>query len=478
MTSIRECTPDLLRTLFLFESLSDERLRYLCEHGTIVQVEPGWLYRQGEDATCFYVLLDGTLVMSRRVGDEDVEVNRTSFRGSYVGAWTAYLGDLVPQVYDQSVRVTEPATFFQMDSSVLRDVMQEWFPMAQHLLTGLFQGFTTRQRTTAQRERLLALVSLSAGLTHELNNPAAAAVRATATLQQRVSKMREKLAALAAGHLDEAALQTLIKFQDDAAQRVAAAPKLSAIESADREDELSDWLDDHGISGAYEIAPTFVQAGIDVDWLDLVANAAPSDSLAGAIHWLYYTIDTELLMKEITDSTTRISTLIGAAKHYSQMDRSPHQTADLRELLDSTLVMLAGKIPPGVTVVKEYEETLPPVPSYAAELNQVWTNIIDNAVQAMGDTGTLTIRTRRDDEYATVQIADTGPGIPDEIKDRIFEPFFTTKPIGHGTGLGLDIAWRIVVNKHRGYLKVTSEPGATTFTVRLPLKGPQIGETT
>jgi signal transduction histidine kinase len=478
MTSIRECTPDLLRTLFLFESLSDERLRYLCEHGTIVQVEPGWLYRQGEDATCFYVLLDGTLVMSRRVGDEDVEVNRTSFRGSYVGAWTAYLGDLVPQVYDQSVRVTEPATFFQMDSSVLRDVMQEWFPMAQHLLTGLFQGFTTRQRTTAQRERLLALGSLSAGLTHELNNPAAAAVRATATLQQRVSKMREKLAALAAGHLDEAALQTLIKFQDDAAQRVAAAPKLSAIESADREDELSDWLDDHGISGAYEIAPTFVQAGIDVDWLDLVANAAPSDSLAGAIHWLYYTIDTELLMKEITDSTTRISTLIGAAKHYSQMDRSPHQTADLRELLDSTLVMLAGKIPPGVTVVKEYEETLPPVPSYAAELNQVWTNIIDNAVQAMGDTGTLTIRTRRDDEYATVQIADTGPGIPDEIKDRIFEPFFTTKPIGHGTGLGLDIAWRIVVNKHRGYLKVTSEPGATTFTVRLPLKGPQIGETT
>jgi signal transduction histidine kinase len=478
MTSIRECTPDLLRTLFLFESLSDERLRYLCEHGTIVQVEPGWLYRQGEDATCFYVLLDGTLVMSRRVGDEDVEVNRTSFRGSYVGAWTAYLGDLVPQVYDQSVRVTEPATFFQMDSSVLRDVMQEWFPMAQHLLTGLFQGFTTRQRTTAQRERLLALGSLSAGLTHELNNPAAAAVRATATLQQRVSKMREKLAALAAGHLDEAALQTLIKFQDDAAQRVAAAPKLSAIESADREDELSDWLDDHGISGAYEIAPTFVQAGIDVDWLDLVANAAPSDSLAGAIHWLYYTIDTELLMKEITDSTTRISTLIGAAKHYSQMDRSPHQTADLRELLDSTLVMLAGKIPPGVTVVKEYEETLPPVPSYAAELNQVWTNIIDNAVQAMGDTGTLTIRTHRDDEYATVQIADTGPGIPDEIKDRIFEPFFTTKPIGHGTGLGLDIAWRIVVNKHRGYLKMTSEPGATTFTVRLPLKGPQIGETT
>ncbi|HEY7043794.1 MAG TPA: ATP-binding protein [Nocardioidaceae bacterium] len=477
MTTIRNCTPDLLRTLFLFEALSEERLQYLCERGSVVQADPGWLYREGEDAKCFYVLVDGSIVMYRKVHDEDVEVNRTSYRGSYVGAWTAYLGDLVPQEYDSSVRVVEPSTFFELPASELRDVMQMWFPMAQHLLSGLFQGFTTRQRTTAQRERLLALGSLSAGLTHELNNPAAAAVRATATLQQRVSKMREKLAALAAGHLDEAALQTLIKFQDDAAQRVATAPKLTALESADAEDELSDWLDAHGVARSLELAPTFVQAGIDSDWLDLVVNAAPTESLGGAIHWLYYTIDTELLMKEITDSTTRISTLLEAAKQYSQMDRSPHQMADLRELLDSTLIMLSGKIAPDITVVKDYDSSLPPVPAYAAELNQVWTNLIVNAVQAMGDKGRLTVRTRLDDEYAVVEITDTGPGVPAEIQDRVFEPFFTTKPIGHGTGLGLDIAWRIVVNKHRGYLKVTSAPGATTFTVRLPLEGPQIGET-
>jgi signal transduction histidine kinase len=476
-TAMPECTPDLLRTLFLFESLSDDRLEYLCQHGQVVRAEPGWLYREGDDATCFYVLIDGSLVMSRKVVDDEVEVNRTSYRGSYVGAWNAYLGDLVPQVYDQSVRVTETSDFFELDAAVLRDVMVEWFPMAQHLLSGLFQGFTNRQRTISQRERLLALGSLSAGLTHELNNPAAAAVRATSTLQQRVSKMREKLAALAAGHLDEAALQTLIKFQDDAAQRVAAAPKLTALESSDREDELADWLDDHGISHAYEIAPTFVSAGLDADWLELVANAAPPDSLGGAIHWLYYTVDTELLMKEITDSTTRISTLVDAAKQYSQMDRSPFQTVDLHDLLDSTLVMLGRKIPPGVKVVKHYDEALPPVPSYAAELNQVWTNLIDNAVQAMGEEGTLTISTHGDGEFATVKVNDTGPGIPDDVKDRVFEPFFTTKPIGHGTGLGLDIAWRIVVNKHRGYLKVKSEPGSTTFIVRLPVAGPQIGET-
>jgi len=478
MGSIPECSPDLLRTLFLFEALSEDRLEYLCRHGRVVRVEPGWLYREGDAATCFYVLLQGSLVMSRKVVDDDVEVSRTSFRGSYVGAWNAYLGDLVPQVYDQSVRVTETADFFELDATVLREVMVEWFPMAQHLLSGLFQGFTNRQRTIAQRERLLALGSLSAGLTHELNNPAAAAVRATSILQQRVSKMREKLSALAAGHLDEAALQTLIKFQDEAAQRVATAPTLSALDSSDREDELSDWFEEHGVDHGFELAATFVQAGLDADWLDLVANAAPPDSLAGAVHWLYYAVDTELLMKEITDSTTRISTLVDAAKQYSQMDRSPFQTVDLHELLDSTLVMLARKIPPGVKVVKNYDETLPPVPSYAAELNQVWTNLIDNAVQAMGEAGTLTITTHSDGEFATVKVNDTGPGIPDDVRDRVFEPFFTTKPIGHGTGLGLDIAWRIVVNKHRGYLKVLSEPGSTTFVVRLPVAGPQIGETT
>ena len=371
------------------------------------------------------------------------------------------------------MRVTEPSTFFEMDASVLRDIMYEWFPMAQHLLTGLFQGFTSRQRT-AQGGSSRARVTIG---------------RAHPRAQQSGRRRSACHCDLAATRVEDAGeagcpgvgpprrgVQTLIKFQDEAAQRVAAAPKLSAIEAADREDELSAWLDDHDVANAFQIAPTFVQAGIDSDWLDLVANGAPSGSLAGAIHWLYYTVDTELLMKEITDSATRISTLVGAAKQYSQMDRSPHQNADLHELLDSTLVMMAGKIPSGVTVVKDYADTLPPVPSYAAELNQVWTNLIDNALDAMDGQGTLTIRTHNDDDHATVQISDTGRASPTKTRNGSSSRF-TTKPIGHGTGLGLDIAWRIVVNKHRGYLKVTSEPGATTFTVRLPLEGAEIGAT-
>jgi signal transduction histidine kinase len=181
-----------------------------------------------------------------------------------------------------------------------------------------------------------------------------------------------------------------------------------------------------------------------------------------------YTIDTESLMNEIDDSVTRISTLVGAAKQYSQIDRAPYQIVDLRELLKSTMVMMSGKLE-GLTVVKDFDAELPPIPAYAAELNQVWTNIIDNAVASMNGSGTLTIRTKRDGAFAMVEIGDTGPGIPKEIRQRIFEPFFTTKPIGEGTGLGLDISWRIVVKKHHGDLRVESEPGNTWFRIVLPI---------
>jgi signal transduction histidine kinase len=190
------------------------------------------------------------------------------------------------------------------------------------------------------------------------------------------------------------------------------------------------------------------------------------------VRWLNYTVETELLMNEIEDSTTRISTLVAAARQYSQMDRAPYQNVDVHELLDSTLLMLGGKIGEGVRVVKQYDRTLPSIPGYGAELNQVWTNLIDNALAAMDGEGTLTIRTSRGDGHVIVSIGDTGPGVPEEIRSRIFQPFFTTKPFGQGTGLGLDICWRIVVNKHHGDLSVESVPGDTRFVVWLPIVAP------
>ncbi|HTQ89847.1 MAG TPA: ATP-binding protein, partial [Streptosporangiaceae bacterium] len=333
------------------------------------------------------------------------------------------------------------------------------------------------QAAIGQRERLLALGSLSAGLTHELNNPAAAAVRATAALRERVAGMRHKLGMIAGGKWDRTTLETLITLQEEAAERVPKALALSPLEASDREDAISDWLEDRGCSDGWQLAPTFVAAGLDVAWLDHVEATVDPGTLEAALRWLNYTVDTELLMNEIEDSTTRISTLVGAAKQYSQLDRAPYQVVDVHELLDSTLLMLSGKMPPGITVVKEYDRSLPQIPAYAAELNQVWTNLIDNAVSAMGESGRLTVRTGQDREGEVfVEFGDTGPGVPPEIKDRIFEPFFTTKPVGEGTGLGLDISWRIVVKKHHGDLSLESSPGDTRFRVRLPVTWQDVEE--
>ncbi len=264
-----------------------------------------------------------------------------------------------------------------------------------------------------------------------------------------------------------------MRLQDEAADLVGKAPDLTPIEAADREDELGEWFTEHGIADGWDLAPTFVAAGLDVAWLDRVAADAGDGLLESTVRWLNYTVETELLMSEIAESTTRISTLVGAAKQYSQIDRAPFTRVDLRMLLKSTLVMLARRLGDGVTVVKDFDPALPEVAAYAAELNQVWTNLIDNAVAAMGGTGTLTVRTRRDGSNAVVEIRDSGPGIPAEVQNRIFEPFFTTKPVGEGTGLGLDISRRIVVNKHGGDLWVESVPGDTAFVVRLPLDGPR-----
>ncbi|MEU7816100.1 ATP-binding protein [Pseudonocardia sp. NPDC049154] len=462
------CDPEELRRLFLFEKLQPDQLDALCRQGQIETFEPGQVYREGDPATCFYVLIEGTVVLARRSGEEDVEVERTSQPGVYAGAWHAYLGDRVPQVYNNSLRVTVRSRFYVLDAEKLSTLMREWFPMALHLLEGLFFGIQNTQQAVSQRERLLALGSLSAGLTHELNNPAAAAVRATSTLRERVAGMRHKLGLIAAGPYERADLETLMRLQEDAADRVGKAPELGPLEAGDAEDEVGEWISDQGIEGGWDIAPNFVAAGIDVDWLQQVKASVPAPILESAVRWLNYTVETELLMNEIADSTTRVSTLVGAAKQYSQMDRAPYQTVDVHELLKSTIVMLHGKFGNGVQLVKDFDRSLPKISVYAAELNQVWTNLIDNAVQAMDGHGTLTVRTAREGDRLLVEIGDTGPGIPAEIRSRIFEPFFTTKAVGEGTGLGLDISWRIVVNRHHGDLRVLSEPGNTRFQVLLP----------
>lgn len=478
-----KCLRDELRTLFLFEHLSDEQLDMLCADGHIETFPAGPICLEGEPATCFYVMIDGELVMSKRSGGVDIQTGRTSQRGVYFGAWSAYVPN-EEHIYEASVRLTRPSRCFVLDANAFARFMQSQFPMAVHLLEGHKVGGRRQSQIIGQREKLLALGTITAGLTHQLNNPAAATARAVADLRETVGKMRHKLSMLADGKFSPDALCVLIRIQDEVAEQVAKNKdvELSALEASDREDAIGDWLEGHGIVGAWDYAPTFVEAGLDTDWLERILASVDevdaSASLQGALGWLKYTIDTELRMTEIAEASKRISTLLAGAKQYSQMDRGAYQSADVHELLRSTILMFGGKIghrgkDSPVTIVKEIDKTLPQLQCYPADLNQVWTNIIDNAIQAMNGRGTLTIKTAREnDEMIRVEICDDGPGVPEDIVDRIFTPFFTTKPFGEGTGLGLDLVWRIVVEKHGGTISVQSRPGDTRFIVCLPLVAP------
>ncbi|MFC5799901.1 ATP-binding protein [Streptomyces formicae] len=469
LTPVQRLTPDELRTLFLFEALDDDQLSWLAECGRVESRKASEaVYSQGENATCFFVLLSGTIILSRRLHGDDIELTRTDQRGAYGGAAQAYLGDRVDQVYASTMRAVTDVELFVLPAVKFAAAVRTWFPMALHLLEGLFLGTQASNIIIGERERLVALGSLTAGLTHELNNPAAAAVRATQTLRDRVTGMRHKLALVADGRVDGTRLHQLVEMQDAAVRRAAGARQLSAIESADAEDELGEWLEEAGLDRAWDIAPVLVAGGIDAAWLADATNGLSEGNRAAAIGWLTYTVDTEMLMGEIEDAVRRISGLVDAARQYSQLDRTAQQPVDLHELLDATLVILRAKFPADVRVVKEYDPGLPPVPAYGAELNQVWTNLIDNALSAMDGSGTLTLATWHDDCHAYVEIRDTGTGIDPDVRPRIFEPFFTTKPVGQGTGLGLDISYRIVVNKHGGDIRVESHPGDTRFRVCLP----------
>jgi signal transduction histidine kinase len=466
-------SPSELRTLFLFESLDDEQLAWLSEHGYCENWSGGQsVYTEGEPSTCFYVLLSGTMSMHRRVENTEVETGRTNQRGVYSGATQSFVRGMADVPYWGSARAVTDCEFWVIGAAEFGEKFREWFPMAMHLLEGLTMGFRSSQVIIGQRERLLSLGRLSAGLTHELNNPAAAAVRATATLRELVSKIRRKLVHLATADVDPKALVALTDLQEAAVEKMAKAEKLSPMEVSEAEDEISGWLDDHGIDDGWDLAPTLVAAGVDSEWLNEVAETVPA-SLADGLHWVTYALEIEQLMGEIEDSTGRISHLVAAAKQYSQMDRAAHQDIDVRDGLKSTLVMLSHKIKErGINVVKDFDHSLPTVPAHPAELNQVWTNLIDNAIYAMADGGTLTVRTVREDGWVLVEICDTGAGIPVEMQQKIFEPFFTTKPVGEGTGLGLDISYRVIAQRHGGDLRVVSHPGDTRFQVRLPLTEP------
>jgi signal transduction histidine kinase len=465
-----------LRSLFLFEKLTDEQLNWIAERSQVrTFAEGATVHRQGDPAEALWIMLDGTLRSSRLAAGQDVTIVESAQHGVYTGAIRAFVqtGDTT---YSTSTVAVTPSRFLRIAASDFATMMREWFPMAVHLLDGLYLGLRTSEATVRQREHLAQLGHLAANLAHELNNPASATVRATAQLRTRVAGMRQKLGAIAHKDIDRALLGRLVDLQDAAVERAAKPrPALTPLQESDLEDALADRIDALDVGGSYELAPVFAAAGLDVEWLDAVVDEVGNAALDGALRWLAYTLETEALMNEIEDASTRISTMVAAVRQYSHLDQAAHQEVDLHPGLDSTVVMLGHKLA-RVRVERDYDRELPPVPAYASELNQVWTNLIDNAVDAMDGHGVLRLRTARDGDHAVVEVTDQGHGIPRAVRDRVFEPFVTTKPAGRGSGLGLDNARRIIERRHGGTIAFTTGPDGTTFTVRLPLGSAAAGK--
>ncbi|MGD2063898.1 MAG: PAS domain S-box protein, partial [Nitrospirota bacterium] len=319
------------------------------------------------------------------------------------------------------------------------------------------------------QEKMASLGKLSAGMAHELNNPAAAAQRGAAQLQNTFLQWQSVQLRMSEQQLDRTHLEKLVELDQIARERAGKPVDLNALARSDRERTVEAWLQGRGVEETWKLTPALVSLGYDDSDLDALAEIFAPQQLALVIDWLSCTFTIHSLVGEIGLGTGRIAEIVKALKNYTYMDQAPVQSVDVREGLDNTLIILHNKLKKGITVVREYAEDLPVIQAYAGELNQVWTNIIDNAIDAMDGVGTLVVRARREEPWVAVEIEDSGPGIPKEIQSKIFDPFFTTKGPGQGTGLGLNISRNLVVQTHHGQITVTSQPGRTCFRVCLPI---------
>jgi len=336
-------------------------------------------------------------------------------------------------------------------------------------LRDLERAYLQQEVTLRQSEKLATLGRLSAGMAHELNNPAAAAQRGAGQLGAVFAQLQQAYLAMSEASLSRTQLDTLLALDRLAQERAEQPTYLESLARSDRENELETWLEDQGIENAWEFSSVLVSLGTDSSQLGALAENFAGRQFAAVIAWLSATSTIYNLLEEIGQGAGRIAEIVKALKTYSYMDQAPIQSVSVHEGLDNTLVMLRSKLKHGITVLREYEEDLPRIQAYGSELNQVWTNIIDNAVHAMKGQGELVLRTRQEDGWVVVEIEDNGPGMPEAVQSNVFDPFFTTKPPGEGTGLGLNISHNIVVQKHGGKITVRSVPGKTCFEVRLPI---------
>jgi len=454
-----------LRSLSIFDGLSDEQLAELIEAGTEVRVEPGVdLFHEGEHADFWWVLVDGAIDLMRHVGREETVVGRMHTPGRWAGGFRAWDEH---GVYLATGRGVAAGRVLRVPAKVLRERSNAWFPFGGHLIAGLYGTARSIESTVRQRESLVTLGTLAAGLAHEINNPAAAATRAVDDLEDACQTLLSSLGRLVQDEISAVQFRAL-----DALRREIEPPAavLDPLAMADQEEALSSWLTRHGIERDWIIAPALAAAGVDLAWCERVATVLEGAALEPGMEWVASTWSVASLLSEVKESTRRVSDLVAAIRSYSQMDRASMQHIDVTDGLESTLVMLGHKLRDGVKVVRDYGADVPRIEAYAGELNQVWTHLIDNAVDAMDGAGTLRVATRADGDVVVVEIGDTGPGMPPPVAARAFEAFYTTKDPGKSTGLGLDIARRIIEERHGGTISIDSRPDETVLRVGIPVR--------
>jgi signal transduction histidine kinase len=456
---------DDLRSLSIFEGLTNDQLGDLIRGGTEVRIEPGVdLFREGEYADFWWVLIDGAIDLIRHVGREDSVVARMDVPGRWAGGFRA--GD-EQGTYLATGRGATDGRVLRVPAEVLRDRADAWFPFGAHLIAGLYRTARSIESTARQRSSLVTLGTLAAGIAHEINNPAAAASRAVDGLEMEIHSLQVSVRQLVQKDISPEQYAEL-----DALRSEIAPADLDPLARADREQALATWLNHNHVARAWIIAPQLAAAGVDLEWCARAAAVLEGSALEPGLEWAASTFSVATLLAEMREATRRISELVAAVRSYTQMDRASMQHIDVTDGLDSTLVMLGHRLR-GVTIVREYGTDVPMIDAYAGELNQVWTNLIDNAVDAMGGSGTLHVATRVEDGEVVIEIRDTGSGMSPEVAARAFEAFYTTKDVGQGTGLGLDIARRIIAERHGGTISIDSRPGETTLRVELPVRRPE-----
>jgi signal transduction histidine kinase len=458
-----------LRGLSLFDGLSDTQLADLAGAGADVPVRPGVeLFREGEHAEFWWVLVEGAIELIRHAGREDVVVGRMDVPGRWAGGFRAWDEH---GVYLATGRGVVAGRVLRVPADVLRERSSAWFPFGAHLIEGLYGTARNIESAARQQQSLVTLGRLAAGLAHEINNPAAAAARGVDTLGEASRTLVESLGRLASGSVSAAQFGALAALRAEIERAEIEPVELSPVALADREDELSSWLERHGVERDWTIAPALAAAGVDLAWCERAAATLPAAALEPGLEWVASALSVTAVVAETKESIQRVCDLVAAVRSYAQMDRASIQHIDVTDGLESTLVMLRNRLGDGVTVVRDYADDVPRIEAYAGELNQVWTNLIDNAVDAMAGAGTLRLTTRARADGVVVEIGDTGPGMPPQVAARAFEAFYTTKAAGSGTGLGLDVARRIVVDRHGGTIDIDSRPGGgTVLRVYLPAR--------